>query len=206
MSGTEVIGIISGIISIVDAITKIHGAVQDASGLPATFRDVLQKMPLVKTTLLEAKRGVDDGASGSSYVELQGTLESCRQKATSLEKIFRNLAIKPGASRAKRCTVAARSLFKDKEVKGLMDRILADLQVLTASHAIKSATKEQVQDLVTEMKKIGDDSFSDQTYTMSNYGTGSQNNNVGSGTQHVNMGGGSMFSGSFSGPFTPPMN
>ncbi|KAI0166857.1 SesA protein [Hypoxylon sp. FL1284] len=164
MSGAEVVGLISGIISIVDAISKIHGAVRDASGLPASFRDALRKMPLVKDTLLAAKQGIDRGASQSSYVELERVLESCREKTSSLEKIFRHLAVKPGSSRTRRYAVGIRTLGKGQQVEELMERILSDLQLLTANYAIRSASQEQVQELLMEMRNGGDDSvLSDHT-------------------------------------------
>lgn len=51
MSGAEVIGVISGIIAIVDATIKIYSAANDASGLPEAFRDVALRLPLVSKTL-----------------------------------------------------------------------------------------------------------------------------------------------------------
>jgi len=40
MSGAEVIGIISGVIAIINATIKIYSAANDASSLPEAFRDI----------------------------------------------------------------------------------------------------------------------------------------------------------------------
>jgi hypothetical protein len=202
MSGAEVVGLISGIVSIVDAIVKIHGATKDASGLPSTFRDVIQKLPLLKDTLLAAQQGMDDGASDDSYAELKRVLGSCKEKADLLEKTFRTVKIDRDSSRAERYISAFRTLGKGRHVEELMDRILADMQLLTANYAIKGATKAQVKDLVMEMRNYENESKSDYSSSISNYGTGSQNIHRGPGSQNINTGSGPQLCGSFTGPFT----
>ncbi|KAK7422485.1 hypothetical protein QQZ08_009473 [Neonectria magnoliae] len=51
MSGGEVLGLISGIIAIVDATLKVYNAYSSASSLPSTFRDVAARLLLVQDTL-----------------------------------------------------------------------------------------------------------------------------------------------------------
>ncbi|RYP40678.1 hypothetical protein DL767_001536 [Monosporascus sp. MG133] len=203
MSGAEVIGLISGIISIAEAIIEIHGAVQDASGLPSAFRDVARRMPLLKDSLIAAQRGMEDGANNKSYTALKEVLESCKDKADSLERIFKAITVKPKASRAGRYSSAVRSLGKGRKVEELMDSILADMQLLTGNYAIKSPTRAQVQELIVEMRKGPAVHPADgQHGWIANYGTGLQSIHTGTGDQNLNTGSGTQLSGNFAGPFT----
>jgi hypothetical protein len=50
MSGAEaglVIGLISGLLQLLDTAKKVYDAAQDAKGLPKAFREVAERIPLV---------------------------------------------------------------------------------------------------------------------------------------------------------------
>jgi hypothetical protein len=56
-----VIGLISGILSIIDAAKRVYDAAKDATHLPKAFREVAQRLPLVHNTLLILLRDAQAG-------------------------------------------------------------------------------------------------------------------------------------------------
>ena len=210
MSGVEVVGLISGIVSIVDAIVKIHGAIQNTSGLPSAFHNVALRLPLLRESLLAAQEGIKDGADEGSYSALKRVLEGCEKKASSLERKFRAMRIEPNASKARRYIASIRALRMSGRVEELMDSILDDMQLLIGNYAIQAATRTQVQDLVMEMRETREDATASpgggHFPSIHNYGTGLQSIHTGEGNQNINTGTGSQLSGNFSGPlhfYTP---
>jgi hypothetical protein len=64
MSSAEaglVLGLISGTIAIVDAIQKVCDATKDYQGLPAAFREVTERLPLVHSILDNAEARAKSG-------------------------------------------------------------------------------------------------------------------------------------------------
>jgi uncharacterized membrane protein len=64
MSGAEaiaVLGLISSIISIVDGTKKVYDAATNARGLPQAFREVADRLPIVKNILDSAKQHIEEG-------------------------------------------------------------------------------------------------------------------------------------------------
>ena len=209
MSGAEVVGLISGIVSIVDAIVKIHEAIQSTSGLPSSFHNVALRLPLLRESLVAAQEGIKGGAHEGSYSALERVLKSCEKKAGSLERKFRAMRVEPNSSKARRCIVSIRALKMGGRVEELMDSILDDMQLLIGNYAIQAATRTQVQDLVMEMREMrkmremGEDAACPARShypSMNNYGTGLQGIHTGELNQNINTGSGSQLSGNFSGP------
>jgi hypothetical protein len=88
MSGAEVIGVISGIIAIVDATLKVYAAATGTSGLPEAFRDVAKRLPLVQETL-KTTQG-DLGAINldeASCNAIKLVLRDCEDKAKRLAEL-----------------------------------------------------------------------------------------------------------------------
>ncbi len=59
MSGAEailVLGAISSAISIIDRMKQIYDMAADAEGLPETFREIAERLPLVQTILASAQK------------------------------------------------------------------------------------------------------------------------------------------------------
>lgn len=201
MSGAEVIGLVSGIIAIVDVIVKIHDAVRDASGVPSTFRDAASWMPLLKDTMLAIKSDLSDRIDQTSVVALQNVLEGCNDKVQALEKIFQTIEVAPDASVIKRYTLASRALGKSRKLDELTKGIQSDLQLLAANYTINASARSTI---IRELKeKAGPDvqrpSLSDSA--IANHGSGSQYVHTGVGNQNVNTGSGGQFNGNFTGPF-----
>lgn len=56
-----VVGLISGIIAIIDATKQVYDAAKDQHGLPAAFREVAQRLLLVQDILANAKARAEGG-------------------------------------------------------------------------------------------------------------------------------------------------
>ena len=82
MSGAEVIGLISGIIAIVDAAVRVYTATTNASGLPEAFHDVAKPLPLVQETLQAAGGHLNTtNPNEAFYKAMKPILEGCRVRA-----------------------------------------------------------------------------------------------------------------------------
>ncbi|RSL87741.1 hypothetical protein CDV31_016204 [Fusarium ambrosium] len=71
MPVAEVTGVISAIITIIEASIKIYRTASEASGLPQSFRDAASRLPLVQDTL---KLAVDGLAEEALDAESQASL------------------------------------------------------------------------------------------------------------------------------------
>jgi hypothetical protein len=211
MSGAEVIGIISGTIAILDAVTKVYSAVIDASGLPPAFRDVARRLPLVQHTLQTAETHLNKyNPDEESYRAMKPTLEGCKDKAKRLEKIFQKVVPRDNTPTLERYFMAVRTVGKGDRVETLMKGMLEDVQLLTGNRAIEAATEAQVGELEKALKEVSTIPPSLPTDgsspSITNFGPGPQNIHTGSGNQNNNTGSGQQFNGPFSGPFyiSPP--
>jgi hypothetical protein len=132
MSGAEIIGIISGVIAIIDATAKIYNAANDASGLPQAFRDVATRLPLVHETLQTVSSNLNDtNPDDEHYKAVKPVLQRCEDRATQLQKIFKDVVPQEDALRMERYVLAIRTLGKGNAVESLMKGILEDVQLLT---------------------------------------------------------------------------
>ncbi|KAF3073897.1 hypothetical protein CFAM422_004202 [Trichoderma lentiforme] len=223
MSGAELIGIISGIISIVDASLKIYEAVEDTSGLPRCFRNVAARLPVVQDTLetaratLEEEEEEEEGGEEDKKdkEELQRVksrdalvkiLESCYDKATVLNKTLQTIMPKQGTSKTKRYVKAIKMFPAADKIEGLMNGILNDVHVLAANHSVKSATRTQVNDLMDMIRNMKAEKREPlyfgrrATVALCNMGGGSQFVYDGQGNQNVSMGTGLQFNGTSTAP------
>src|SRR4051812_6904228 len=90
MSVAEAIGLISGVISIIEATKTVYDAAKDAKGQPEAFRQVTERLPLV----IEILRSAEERASAldeTALDALEHTLELCKAKAENLKKIFQKV-------------------------------------------------------------------------------------------------------------------
>ncbi|KAF6829984.1 hypothetical protein CPLU01_07599 [Colletotrichum plurivorum] len=201
MSGAEVIGLVSGIVGIVDAIIKFHDAVQDAAGLPGAFREVANRMPLLRDTMLAVQHDLGSEADPESAAALKQALEGCREKSQALEKIFGNVAVAPEASRAQRYFSAVRTFGKGRKLEELMSGIQADMQLLAANYTIKASTRARVVNVIQDLEISEESPRERPRVSVGNYGSGAQSIHAGNGDQNLNIGSGTQLSGSFQGPF-----
>ncbi|KAI2793112.1 hypothetical protein POX_b03160 [Penicillium oxalicum] len=207
MSGAEAIGLISGVIAIIDATIKIYSAVSDVSGLPEAFRDTSTRLPLVRETLQSALQNLEmSDPEDSLYQAIKPVLDSCEQKASRLEEIFRTVIPSASASRMERYLRAVRTLGKGSLVESLMQGMLRDVQLLAHNRVMKLATDEQLGELARaedEVSAIPPSLPPQCLRSISNSGPGIQNVNTGGGTQNNNNRSGQQFIG---GTFHGPMN
>ncbi|KAH8797868.1 hypothetical protein F5884DRAFT_825522 [Xylogone sp. PMI_703] len=126
-----VLGIISSIISIVDATKQVYEAVEDEAGLPTNFKKSATKLPLISKLLEDAERYVNNVADESVKAAFTPTLEDCKVQATHLQELFEKVMPEEGDSRWERYVKAARTIGKGGRVESLVGRILDDLQLLT---------------------------------------------------------------------------
>lgn len=195
-----VLGIISSIISIVDATKQVYDAVQDQAGLPENFRKSAAKIPLISKLLRDAELYVNNAADEATKLAFTPTLEDCKTQATKLQKLFESVIPGDRDSRLNRYCKAARTIGKGGRVESLIMEILRDLQLLTTEFPEVTALgeKEELAKAVEEVLKM-DPSLPDNFEKMpanAHYGSGAQNINTGSGIQHNNSGTGNQNSGS----------
>lgn len=203
MSGAEaglVVGLISGTIAIVDATKKIYDAAKDQQGLPAAFREVAERLPLVQTILHSAEaraRGANVSSEASKTVN--SILGPCKSKVKKLEEIFRKVIPQQGGSMLDRYYKAVRTLGKDDKVETLMKGILDNLNLLSMQYGLDTA--DHVENIEGAIKAVSalepsvpDSIFDETNYTNTNLGSGTQYNfNASGGENYNNLGSGNQF-------------
>jgi hypothetical protein len=212
MSGAELIGIISGIVSLAEASIKIYQAVESTSGLPRSFQDVFARLPLVQNTLEAAAAGIaeeeeasDNVASDQARAALGKVLESCRDKLVALNNILRTVMPTPGAKRMERYLKAIKTIPNADKVENLMDGILRDMQVLTVSHVVNAPIRSQIKQLIEAIERLevgrSNDGSCAPAVSLYSAGSGSQYVHSGRGDQNVVTGHGVQINGQSTGPF-----
>jgi hypothetical protein len=195
-----VLGIISSIISIIDATNQVYEAVKDEAGLPTNFKKSATKLPLISKLLEDAERYVNNAADDSIKAAFTPTLKDCKVQATHLQELFGKVMPEEGDSRWDRYVKAARTIGKGGRVESLIGGILDDLQLLATRfpEVTTPRGKDQLAKAIEEVTKMEPslpDGF-EQMPAYAHYGSGAQNINTGSGIQHNNCGTGHQNSGS----------
>jgi N-terminal domain on NACHT_NTPase and P-loop NTPases len=194
MSGAEasfVVGLISGVISIVEATKRVYDAAKDAKGQPEAFRQVVARLPLV----IDILRSVETRAQElDEQVEeaLEHILKSCKAKAEKLQEIFQKVVRKDDDKWYDRYKKAVATVGKGAKVENLLGEILKDIQVIACEKLEGTATGAQVKELEQAIKEMNEMSHSlqEQTggVTQHHYGSGNNNVNTGEGFQHTGTG------------------
>lgn len=195
-----VLGIISSIISIIDATKQVYEAVEDEVGLPKNFKKSATKLPLISKLLEDAETYINNAADDAIKIAFTPTLEDCKVQATQLQELFAKVMPEKGDSRWDRYVKAARTIGKGGRVESLIGGILDDLQLLATKfpEVTTPRGKEQLAKAIEEVSKMEPslpDGF-EQMPAYAHYGSGAQYNNTGSGIQHNNSGTGNQNSGS----------
>ncbi|KAF5877798.1 putative beta transducin-like protein [Botrytis fragariae] len=192
MSGAEagfIIGLISGVISIIEAAKTVYDAAGNVKGQPEAFRQVAARLPLV----IEILRCAEERVSSLDEPALDAIeliLESCKAKADDLNKIFHKVVRKDDDKWFDRYKKALSTLRKGEKVEYLMEGILKDTQLLACEKLVGIATEVQVKGLeegIKEMKEM-------PSSLQEEIGSVTQNHN-GSGNNNANTGGGAMHAG-----------
>ncbi|CAI4215628.1 unnamed protein product [Parascedosporium putredinis] len=163
-----IVGLVTGIISILGTIKSIHDGVQDARGLPEAFHDVADRLPSPRIP--------------SDCEAMRPVTEACKEKATRLEKIFEKVAPQPDDSRFERYRSVARVMGKGSRVEALMKGILADLQLLAQSFGVRAVTAEQLDEKLSKaIRELAEakPSLPEEEVSVSQFHSGSGHNIAG---------------------------
>jgi septal ring factor EnvC (AmiA/AmiB activator) len=192
MSGVEVIGAISAVISIVDASIKIYESAQKDLKLSETFKVVGRRLPIILDTLQTSKshlQPIRDSLPVDACEALEKILEACDEKAGKLRQIFEKVLPGENDGWEKRYVKVVKRFGKGNKVEELMASITEDVQLVVNHRAVKSAKPEQMAELekiIKEMKSVRSSlPEEDGSGMMFNSQGGAQTNNVnvGSGQQ-----------------------
>ncbi|CEI60339.1 hypothetical protein FVEN_g6499 [Fusarium venenatum] len=198
MSGAEVLGVISGAITLIEASIKFYKTAKESSGLPPSLRDAACRLPLIQNSLkLAAQRVQEDCQPTDSYPALEAVLQKCSDRAAQLHDIFRAMIPPTKASRTERYIKAVRSFPQVEKANGLVEEILADLQVLTLNQVVESAARQRVWN----SKNSGMEQIvgGEVVVTLYNVGLGRQYVHTGQGSQNVASNTASQINGNFNG-------
>ena len=194
MSGAEagfVVGLISGVISIIEATRTVYDAVKDAEGQPEAFRQVAARLPLVITVLHSVEKRTHT-LDQTAQEALEPILESCKAKAENLKKIFQKFIRKDDDKWYDRYKKALSTLGKGDKVECLMEGILKDIQVLACERLKGTATETELKEIEEAIKQMDEmpSSLQEETggVTQNHQGSGNNNANTGRGAQHNGTG------------------
>ena len=159
MSGDEaglVVGLIPGIISIIEATKKVYDAAKDAKGQPDAFRHLAARLPLVITILQSAEertRNLDETAQEA----LESILDSCKAKAENHQRLFQEVIRADDDQWYDRYKKALKALGKGDKVRCLMKGMLEDVQVRACERLEGTATGtelKEIEEAVMQMKEM----------------------------------------------------
>lgn len=87
------VGLISSVISIIEATKTVYDAAKDAKGQPEAFRQVAARLPLVIEILYSAKERAHK-LDETAQEALEPILESYKAKAENIKKKFQKITRK----------------------------------------------------------------------------------------------------------------
>jgi len=185
MSGAEaipVLGIISSIIAIVDGTKKIYDAASNAQGLPAAFRKVSGRLPIITNILESANLDIRDKDEAACKA-VKPVVDACEKKAKTLQELFQKAIPTDGAGGLQRYWKAVKAYGHGNEVESLMKGMLEDLQLLACEHGMKAVTKDQQDEIakaITEVSavepSVPEHVLQDTGFSATNSGPGTQYN------------------------------
>ncbi|PKY07197.1 TPR-like protein [Aspergillus campestris IBT 28561] len=139
MSGLEVIGSISAVITLLEASIKIYDSAQNDIKLTKTFKVVGRRLPVILHILQKCKKDLEPGNDSMPpdvCNALDDILAACDEKAKKLREIFEKVI--PGEKDAwdKRYAKVFRRVGKGNEVEELMSTLTEDVQLIVNNHAL----------------------------------------------------------------------
>lgn len=194
MSGLEVIGGISAVIGIIDALIEVYSSARKDLKLSETFKAVGHRLPIILDTLQTCKIHLDpikESLPADVCDALEKILDACKEKARKLREIFEEVIPAENDAWEKRYLKVFRRLGKGNKVEELMISITEEVQLIVNNHAVKSATPEQsskLEAIIKEMKSAKSSVPAEESSGITfNSGGGAQTNNVNSGSgQQIN--------------------
>ncbi|CZR43688.1 uncharacterized protein FPRO_07395 [Fusarium proliferatum ET1] len=197
MSGIEVVGLVSGILTILETIGKLSDALKNAKDLPPAFHEVADKLPIVREILQAVEKHLSISADQVTNEAIKAVLKHCREKAEKLEKLFKAVEPSEDSSSFRRYALAVRSLGKGHRVEVLSQGMMEDVKLLVQNHAAQAATEVQVAKLseaIRVMSSMESSLTEEEAISQTHYGSGdnvagnkyagNHNENSGSGTAY----------------------
>jgi ribosome-binding protein aMBF1 (putative translation factor) len=184
MSGIEVVGLVSGILTILETIGKLSDAIKNAKDLPPAFREVADKLPIVRDILQAVEKHLGTSSDQGPDEAIKAVLKHCRDKAEKLEKLFKAVDPSEDTSSFRRYASMVRSLGKGHRVEVLSKGMMEDVKLLVQNHVAQAATEAQVAKLFEAIQEISsvEPSLAEEEYvTQTHYGSG---DNI-AGNKHV---------------------
>ncbi|KAK7968784.1 hypothetical protein PG988_007857 [Apiospora saccharicola] len=187
--GAAMLGLISGALTIIEAVQKVYDAAKNAEDIPKAFQEVALRLPLLRETLeiVEQQCNRDDFDDLASS-EVLSSVRRIKKKLRKLETIFNKCIPTEDSSRFERYILALRTLGKDHKVEKLMKSLLETSQDIVNHHSIRAATADQVDRLGKALKDISalepsvpDNVIEDPNISARNVHTGSGDLNTASG-------------------------
>ena len=208
MSGAEagfVVGLISSVISIIEATKTVYDIAKDAKGQPEAFRQVAARLPLIIEILHSAEERVQALAE-TAQEALKLILESCKAKAENLKKTFQKVIRKDDDKWYDRYRKALGTLREGDKVECLMEGILKDVQVLACERLTGAASDTQMKELEEAIKEMHEmpPSLPDEagSFIQTHSGSGDNIGHTGLGTMNNHKGTGDLYHNVISGGAT----
>lgn len=194
MSGAEVLGIISAVITIVDTIKQLYDGAHDSTGLPEAFREVTARLPLVRKILESVDSHLRGNETDDSSAEAKAVLGQAQTKVLALKTLFDKVIPLDDDPRVDRYIKLVRTLGKGTKVETLMLGLMTDVQLLVSKCGLENATSQQIDQLHTAIEEISkiepsvaDSELPQWSFTNTNHGSGTQTNNNVAGDARLNQ-------------------
>lgn len=200
-----VVGLISGVISIIGATKTVYDAAKDAKGQLEAFRQVAARLPLVSDFLRyteERTQMLDEPARDG----LRPILKSCKAKAEDLQKLYLEVIRNDDDKWYNRYKKAIHTSGKGDKVECSMGGILKDIQVLACERLTGIATNAQIKELQEAIKEMNEmpPSLPDEAGSVIQTHSGSGDNIgvTGQATMNLHKGSGDLYNNIISGEAT----
>ncbi|KAF5718738.1 Het-eN [Fusarium mundagurra] len=171
----EVVGLVSAILTILETIGKLSDAIKNAKHLPPAFREVADKLPIVRDILQAVEKHFSNSPDQGPDEARKAVLKHCRDKAEKLEKLFKAVDPSEDTSNLKRYALMARSLGKGHRVEVLSKGMMEDVKLLVQNHAAQAATEAQVAKLseaIQEISSVEPSLAEEEAVSQTHYGSG----------------------------------
>lgn len=152
MSGAEVIGIIAGVVTILETSVKIYDDVKKNLNLSKAFETVRQRLPILLDTLKACKAYLGSVELEASVEEaLEEIVIACRSNARKLEQVFDESLPGTNDKWEARYIKTLKRLGKGHKVEELMLAVTKDVQVLVNHQAVTAAAKQEQKTKINEI-------------------------------------------------------
>lgn len=202
MSGLEVIGSISAIITFLQATNHLYERGKRAGEFLETLHIAGRRLPVLLHTLQLYKVNFErlkDTLPADLCHALQETLDDCTDKSQALSEIFAKVTSGPAdtESRRQRYLSFVRKRGKGNKIETLMAGITQDIQLLVNNEAMKPSNSSQntnantdLEAILTEIKELRMSEEPDEGFPQTFHASGTQNNHVNGGNGQLNAGSG----------------